>query len=144
MNDPQHISFISFHWSSRISNRVLQIIANWKSAFKVKQLIDHALSTNSMKCFKVSLALVASIWIGDLISDDLNPLNLSIWFCPERSHSDAKESELEKGLWNMDAKHVRSNIQLLSKTSSYVPDRVMDAYFMILSFRTLFQLLLRK
>jgi hypothetical protein len=65
-----------------------------KSAFKVKQLLDHELSTISVKRFKVSPALAASIWIGDLISDDLNPSNLSIWFCPERSHNDTKESEL--------------------------------------------------
>jgi hypothetical protein len=76
-----------------------------KSAFKVKQLLDHEFSTTSVKCFRVSPDLAASIWIGDLISDNINPLNLSIWFCPERSHSDAKESELEKGLWIMDGKH---------------------------------------
>jgi hypothetical protein len=70
-----------------------------KSAFKVKQLLDHELSTTSVKCFKVSPALAASIWIGDLISDDLTPSNLSIWFCPERSQNDMKESEKVYGLW---------------------------------------------
>jgi hypothetical protein len=49
-----------------------------------------------MKRFKVSLALAASICIGNLISDDRNPSNLSIWFCPERSHSNAKESKNQK------------------------------------------------
>ncbi len=115
-----------------------------KSAFKVKQLLDHELSTTSVKRFKVSPALAASIWIGDLISDDLNPSNLSIWFCPERSHNDTKESELEKGLWIMDGKHVRSDIQILSKTTIYIPDGVMDAYFMILNFKMVLQLVFGK
>lgn len=115
-----------------------------KSAFKVKQLLDHELSTTPVKRFKVSPALAASIWIGDLISDDLTPSNLSIWFCPERSHNDTKESDLERGLWIMDGKHVRSDIQILSKTTIYVPDGVMDAYFMILNFKTISQLLLGK
>ncbi len=44
----------------------------------------------------------------------------------------------------MDRKHVRSDIQLFSKTSFYVPDGVMDAYFMILNFKTLFHLSLGK
>jgi hypothetical protein len=115
-----------------------------KSAFKVKQLLDHELSTTSVKRVKVSPALAAFIWIGDLISDDLNPSNLSIWFCPERLHNDAKESELERGLWIMDGKHVRSDIQILSKTTIYIPDGVMDAYFMILNFKMVLQLLFGK
>jgi hypothetical protein len=89
-----------------------------KSAFKVKQLVDHELSNTNVKRFKISPALAASLWIGDLISDEINPSNLSIWFCPERSHVDANESELERGLWIMDGKHVRSDIQILSKTYS--------------------------
>jgi hypothetical protein len=44
----------------------------------------------------------------------------------------------------MDGKHVRSDIQILSKTTIYIPDGVMDAYFMILNFKTVFQLLLGK
>jgi hypothetical protein len=83
-----------------------------KSAFKVKQLFDHELCNSNVKQFKISPALAASIWIADLISDDLTPTDLSIWFCPERSHTDAKESELERGLWIMDGKHVRSDIQI--------------------------------
>jgi hypothetical protein len=54
-----------------------------KSAFKVKQLLDHKLSNTNVKRFKVSPALAASIWIGDLISDELNSSNLCIWFFPE-------------------------------------------------------------
>jgi hypothetical protein len=104
-----------------------------KLAFKVKQLIDHELCNTNVKRFKISPALAASIWIGDLISDDLTPTNLSIWFCPERTHMNAK-SELERGLWIMYGKHVRADIQVLSKTTIYVPDGVMDAYFMILNF----------
>jgi hypothetical protein len=49
-----------------------------KSAFKAKQLIDHELSVANVECFKVSPALAASIWIGDLISDEISPSNISI------------------------------------------------------------------
>ena len=55
-------------------------------------------------------ALAASIWIGDLITNDLTPLNLNTWFCPERSHNYTKESELEKGLWIMDGRPMKSGI----------------------------------
>ncbi len=41
----------------------------------------------------------------------------------------------------MDGKHVSSDIQILSKTTIYVPDGIMDAYFMLLKYKTLFQLL---
>lgn len=41
----------------------------------------------------------------------------------------------------MDGKHVQSDIQILLKTTIYVPDGMMDAYFMLLN---LFQLLLGK
>jgi hypothetical protein len=91
-----------------------------KSAFKAKQLINHELSVAIVKRFKVSPALAASIWIGDLISDEINPSNLSIWLFPERSHTDAKDSELERGLWIMDSKHVCSDISILSKTTIYM------------------------
>lgn len=115
-----------------------------KSALKAKHVIDHELSTSKVKQFKFSPALAASIWIGDLITDKLNPSNQSIWFCPECSHTDSKESDLEGGLWIMDGKCVSSDINLLSKTTIYVPDSVMDAYFMLLNFCTLFQLLFGK
>jgi hypothetical protein len=36
-----------------------------KSAFKVKQLIIHELSNSNVKHSKISLALAASLWIGD-------------------------------------------------------------------------------
>jgi hypothetical protein len=111
---------------------------------KVKQLLDHELSTTSVKHFKVSPALAVSIWIGDLISDNINPSNLSVRFCLERSHNKAKERELEKGLWIMDGKHVQSDIQIHSKTMVYVQDGIMDAYFMLLNYKTLFQLLFRQ
>jgi hypothetical protein len=41
----------------------------------------------------------------------------------------------------MDGKHVRSDIQLLSKTTIYIPDGVMYVYFMILNLCAIFQLL---
>jgi hypothetical protein len=66
-----------------------------KSVFKVKQLIDHELSNTNVKRFKVLPALAAPIWIRDLISNDLTPSNLSIWFCPKCTHMDKKESKLE-------------------------------------------------
>jgi len=112
-----------------------------KSAFKAKLLIDHKLNSANVKRFKISPALAASIWIADLISDDITPSNLSIWFFPERSHTESKESNLEKGLWMLDGKHIRADIPLLSKTTVYVPDGVMDAYFMVFNFRALCQLL---
>lgn len=42
----------------------------------------------------------------------------------------------------MNRKHVHSDIDILSKTSMYVPDGVVDAYFMLFNFWTIFQLLL--
>lgn len=115
-----------------------------KSTFKFKELIDHELFTTQVKHFKVSPALAAAILIGDLISNDLNPSNLSIWFCLEWSHSDSKESKLNKGLWIMDGKHVQSDIQILSKTSIYIPDGIMVTYFMLLNFKTIFTLFLER
>jgi hypothetical protein len=44
----------------------------------------------------------------------------------------------------MDGKHVRSDISILSKTTIYIPDGVMDAYFMLFNYRALFQLLFGK
>lgn len=44
----------------------------------------------------------------------------------------------------MDGKCVSSDINLLSKSTIYVPGSVMDAYFMLLNFCTLFQLLFGK
>ncbi len=41
----------------------------------------------------------------------------------------------------MDRKHVQADIQLLSKTFLYIQDGTMDAYFMLLSFCTIFQLI---
>ncbi len=118
-----------------------ELLLTEKFTFKVKQLIDHELCNTNIKRFKISPALASSIWIGDLITDDLTPTNLSIWFCSEHSHMDVKESELERGLWIMDGKHVHSDIQIPSKTSIYVPDGVMDAYFMVQNFRAIFQIL---
>jgi hypothetical protein len=80
----------------------------------LKQLIDHELSNTKVKRFNDSPALAASIWIGDLITDVLNLSNLRILFCPKNSHTNAKESELESGLWIMDGKNVRLDIQLVS------------------------------
>lgn len=116
------------------------IIITETSAFKAKQLIDYKLSVSSAKRFKVSPALAASIWIGDLITDELSPSNLSIWFCPERTHTDSKESNFERGIWILDGKHIRSDIHLLSKTSIHIPDGIMDAYFMIFNFHSIFEL----
>jgi hypothetical protein len=104
-----------------------------KSAFKAKQLTEHELSTMSIKCFKESPALTASIWIGNLI--------FQITVCPERLHNNTKERELKKDLW-MDEKHIRSDIQILSKTTNQVPDGIIEAYALVLNFKTLFQLLL--
>jgi hypothetical protein len=105
-----------------------------KLAFRAKQLIDHVLSVSSMKRFKVSPALVASIWIRDLITNELTPSNLSIWFCPERTYKNSKESDFKRSLWIMDGKHVCFDIHILSKTSIYVPDGIMDTYFMLFNF----------
>jgi hypothetical protein len=99
-----------------------ELVLAEKSAFRAKQLRDHKLSISSVKRFKVSPALAASIWIRDLITDELTPSNLSIWFCPERTHTDYNESDFDRGLWIMDRKHVCSDIHILSKTSIYVPD----------------------
>lgn len=55
-----------------------------------------------------------------------------------------KKSEFKCRLWIMQGKHVRSDIHLLSKTTIYVHDGIMDAYFMLLIFKSLFQLLSRK
>jgi hypothetical protein len=41
----------------------------------------------------------------------------------------------------MDGKHIHSDIHILSKTSIYVPNGVMDAYFMLFNFRAIFPLL---
>jgi hypothetical protein len=83
--------------------------------------------------------LAKSIWIVDLIMDEISPSNFSIWFCPERTHMDS-ESALEQGLWISDGRHVHSDIQLLSKTCMYIPDGIMDAC----NFHSIFQLLFRK
>jgi hypothetical protein len=114
-----------------------------KYSFKAKQLIDHELSVSSMEHFKISPMLAISIWILDLIMDEISPSNFSIWFCPERTHMDS-ECALEQGLWISDGRHLHSDIQLLSKTCIYIPDGIMDACFMIFNFHSIFQLLFRK
>jgi hypothetical protein len=44
----------------------------------------------------------------------------------------------------MDGKHVRSDIKILSKTTIYMLGGIMDSYFMLLNYKTIFQLLFGK